>query len=131
MDAQASTEAASEPIRDTPMVGWKFPTDSKMAFSETITDGALREVEAIKEQALSLGWTEAQLFQNQGRLKFPSGADYGLICFLKGGRRITRVTERSARIESPNGSTFTHFRNDGDQNPAVTLVKATKKRRSR
>jgi hypothetical protein len=51
-------------------------------FIKTIQSRTLDEVNAIREEALSLGWDEALLYQNRGQYAFPYGDDYGLVCFL-------------------------------------------------
>ena len=59
------------------------------------------KVDAIRDQARSLGWSEAQLYQNRGRFRFPCGQDYGLVCFLEGDKRIGKVTRQSIEIIGP------------------------------
>ena len=66
-------------------------------------------VDAIRDQALALGWSEAALYQNRGRYCFPVGGDYGLVCFLHDGREIGQVTRESIEIVMPSGSRLRHY----------------------
>lgn len=80
---------------------WSYPTNETLRFSENVDCRAIAKVDSIRSQAMELGWTEAQLYQNQGLHRFPSGEDYGLVCFVLGDRMIARVTE--AYIEIVHG----------------------------
>ncbi len=55
----------------------------------------------IRDQALALGWSEAQLYRNRGRFRFPCGQDCGLVCFLEKDKRIGEVNRRSIEIVGP------------------------------
>lgn len=59
------------------------------------------KVDAIRDQALSLGWTDARLYQNRGRYSFPCGQEYGLVCFLYDDRSVGEVTRQSIEIIGP------------------------------
>ena len=63
-----------------------------------MTYQAVAKVDAIREEAMAKGWSEARLYQNQGRFRFPCGEDYGLVCFVDGDQEIGEVTERSIEI---------------------------------
>jgi hypothetical protein len=76
------------------------------------------QVDAIRDQALALGWSEAGLYQNRGHLRFPNGDTYGLVCFLHGDRTIGEVTAQCIEIVSPRGSRLRHY-NCGVQQPWV------------
>ena len=56
------------------------------------------KVDAIRDQALSLGWTEDGLYRTQGSCRFPFGQDYGLVCFLGANCTIGEVTDKSIEI---------------------------------
>lgn len=75
-----------------------FPDNGDWSHSARIMADARDKVDAIRDEALKLGWTEAGLYQNRGRYPFPYGQDYGLICFLSGGRAIGEVTAQSIEI---------------------------------
>jgi hypothetical protein len=77
---------------------WIYPANETLNFSIDLDLRAVAKVDAIRFQAIELGWTEAQLYQNQGRHRFPCGEDYGLICFIGGDREIARVTESYIEI---------------------------------
>jgi hypothetical protein len=63
-----------------------------------VTSQAVAKVDAIREEAMAKGWSEARLYQNQGRFRFPCGEDYGLVCFVDGDQEIGEVTERFIEI---------------------------------
>ena len=52
-----------------------FPKESDWPFTQEVSPSAVIKVDAIRDQALSLGWSEARLYQNRGRLHFPCGED--------------------------------------------------------
>jgi len=81
-----------------------FPADGDWPFTEPVSPEAVAKVDAIRDQALALGWSEAALYQNRGRLRFPCGGDYGLVCFLHGSHEIGEVTGESIEIVAPSGS---------------------------
>ncbi len=58
----------------------------------------IQQVSAIKEEAMSKKWSEARLYQNQGRFKFSCGQDYGLVCFVGDDQKIGAVTEQYIEI---------------------------------
>jgi hypothetical protein len=75
-----------------------YPPHGEWRFHEVVTPSAIAKVDAIREQALSLGWTLPRLYQNRGRFGFPLGEDYGLVCFVGEDERIGEVTARSIEI---------------------------------
>lgn len=80
---------------------WLYPTHPVFGESECIhpvSRNAVEKVNAIRDCAYGCGWTEAQLYQNRGRFKFPCGQDYGLVCSVEGDRFIGRVSERFIEI---------------------------------
>lgn len=92
--------------------GYLFPADGEWKCSHPVGKDALAKVDAIRDQAISLGWTEAQLYQNRGALVFPCGHEYGLVCYLDGGQRIGEVTLQSIEIIGPPPrETISHFYN--------------------
>jgi hypothetical protein len=107
-----------------------FPIDGNWPFTESVLPEAVAQVDAIREQALALGWSEAALYQNRGRLRFPVGGHYGLVCFLPAGSEIGEVVEHSIVIVMPSGSRLRHYnpsvpqpwvRRDGPQKvPAIS-----------
>lgn len=78
-----------------------FPKDGDWRFTQRVTPSAVAKVDAIRDQALSLGWSEARLYQNRGRFRFPCGQDYGLVCFVDEKERIGDVTRRNIEIIGP------------------------------
>jgi len=78
-----------------------FPKDGDWRFTQRVPPSAVAQVDAIRDQALSLGWSEARLYQNRGRFRFPCGQDYGLVCFVDEKERIGEVTRRNIEIIGP------------------------------
>lgn len=75
-------------------------------------------VDAIRDQALALGWTLEALYRTRGRFRFPLGDEYGLICFLGAEDRIGRVTADSIEIIGPPPQGFrSHFYNPDSEHP--------------
>jgi len=81
-----------------------YPAEGEWPFTEPVTPEAVAKVDAIRDQALALDWSEAALYQNRGKLRFPYGDDYGLVCFLHEGYEISEVTGESIEIVMPTGS---------------------------
>jgi len=75
-----------------------YPTESDWPFTEPVTPDAVAKVDEIREQAQPAGWSEAALYQNRGRYRFPVGGEYGLVCFLHSGARIGEVTKQWIEI---------------------------------
>lgn len=78
-----------------------YPKDGEWRFTEKVPQSAIEKVDAIRDQALSLGWSETRLYQNRGRFRFPCGEDYGLVCFVDAKERIGDVTRRYIEIIGP------------------------------
>jgi len=87
-----------------------FPADGDWPFTEPVASGAVGMVDAIREQALALGWSEADLYQNRGVLRFPCGHDYGLVCFLHSGARVGEVIGQWIEIINPRGTRLRFYR---------------------
>lgn len=100
-----------------------FPENGDWSHSARITPDAQQRVNAIRDEALKLGWTDAGLYQNRGRYPFPYGQDYGLICFLSGGRTIGEVTALSIEIiGNHQKGERNHFYNPHVEQPWITRV---------
>lgn len=78
--------------------GWKYPADGVWEHWWPVTAQAPSKVDAIRHQALSLGWSEAQLYKNRCWAPFPWSPDYGLVCFLGGDREVGRITPDAIEI---------------------------------
>jgi hypothetical protein len=80
--------------------------DPALRFLHPVSAAAVRQVDAIRDAALALGWTEAQLYQNRGRFTFPCGQDYGVVCHLARGARVGLVTAEAIEIvpADPSGA---------------------------
>lgn len=99
-----------------------FPQDGdaafdpeNMRFSAPVTEYALDQVNRIREEALTAGWTESELYQNRGRYRFPFGAsDYGVACFIDPGQTLGVVTPHSIELICRGGHSLT-FRRRGKE----------------
>lgn len=74
-----------------PTSGHTWPTDGNWRFTRPVPQSSVDKVDAIREQALALGWTEAVLYQNRGRFGFPCGQHYGLVCFVDDDRQLGEI----------------------------------------
>lgn len=74
---------------------------------DTIPAEALAKVDAIRERAMALGWTESGLYGNSGQFPFPYGDGYGVARFVKSNCTIGEVTAEAIEIIQ------THNRPDG------------------
>jgi hypothetical protein len=85
---------------------FRFPAHGNFRFFERVTPEAVAAVDAIRDQALALGWTLPQLYQNQGNLKFPCGPEWGLVSLLGDGKQLGEVTRQYIEIiyPGPRGS---------------------------
>ena len=107
-DAVPHTEAAD-------LLPHMFPADGDWPFTESVSPEVVAKVDAIRDQALSLGWTEAGLYQNRGHLRFPVGGEYGLVCLLHSGDQIGEVSAQSIEIARPSGSGLRHYTREAPQ----------------
>ncbi|MHB9129756.1 MAG: hypothetical protein ACYDBB_01530 [Armatimonadota bacterium] len=80
-----------------------YPTTGTWRFTEKVDLLDYFKVEEIKDTAMGLGWSHADLFQNRGRLAMPCGQDYGLICFVH-GRAIGAVTAEAIELFPEKGN---------------------------
>jgi len=90
-----------------------FPEDlnpKEYPFTFRVSAHALQQVDAIRDQALSLGWNLEALYQNRGRFRFPLGQDWGLVCFVEPKEHIGRVTEEHIEIIQPAGHALRFYR---------------------
>ena len=117
----AKPEKPAEP----PKNNWIYPPEEAWNCIEQVSAEALAKVDAIKEEAMSKKWSEARLYQNQGRYRFPCGQDYGLVCFVGGDRKIGAVTEKNIEIihspDTPRPSTL-RFHNPDVPQPWLKKV---------
>jgi len=86
---------------DAQVEAYLFPKDGDQPFTERVLSSAVAKVNAIRGQALALGWSERRLYQNRGQFRFPCGEDYGLVCFIGETQRIGEVTKQYIEIVSP------------------------------
>lgn len=81
-----------------------FPATGDASFVEPVAADAVAKVNAVRDHALALDWTDDGLYRNRGRLRFPYGQDYGLVCFLGGDAEIGDISRDAVTIRRPRGS---------------------------
>jgi len=98
---------------------WIYPAKEAWKCMQPVTSRAVAKVDAIRDKAMACGWSEARLYQNQGRFRFPCGQDYGLVCFVDEDREIGTVTKQSIEIihgaNTPRPSTLRFHNPDVSQ----------------
>ena len=88
-------ESASRRLSDS---GWRYGADDNWRHWWPVSKQALAKVDAIRDQALALGWTEAQLYQNRSWYHFSFSSDYGLVTYVDLDRVIGAVTPQAIEI---------------------------------
>ena len=107
-------EPQKKPV-EVPRKVWIYPQHAAGRHRQPVTSQAVAKVDTIREEAMAKGWSEARLYQNQGRFRFPCGEDYGLVCFVDGDQEIGEVTERSIEIVHGRPSTLRFYNPDVPQ----------------
>ena len=92
-----------------------YPPDSDLPVLRPVTFHALGEVDAIRNQALSLGWTDAQLYGTRGRFTFPCGPGYGVVCFIHSDQRLRKVASAHIEIICSGGHSLHFYRKEVSQ----------------
>ena len=92
-----------------------YPADGDWPFTESVSPEVVAQVDAIRDQALHLGWTEAGLYQNRGNLQFPAGGEYGLVCFLHAPDQIGEISTQSIEIIRPSGGRLRYYNREAPQ----------------
>jgi hypothetical protein len=110
-----SPPTVKEPEEPSPLLPHVYPTDGDWRFTEPVSAETVAKVDAIRDQALALGWSEVQLYQNRGRYSFPCGQDYGLVCFLHGDDQVGEITHQSIEIINARGSRLRFHNHNVDQ----------------
>jgi hypothetical protein len=84
-----------EPLRPTAPVSTRpNPEAERLARARQLVD-------AIREQALALGWTMESLYFSDGHERRPFAARYGLVCYIHAQVRIGDVTRQSIELIGP------------------------------
>lgn len=81
-------------------------------FEHAVSEDAVTQVDAIRDDALALGWTESDLYQTRGTFRFPCGNDYGVVCFIDQDQRLGKVTERAIEIITRTGHSLHFYRKE-------------------
>lgn len=92
-----------------------YPPDGDWQVTEPVSTEAVAKVDSIRERAIALGWSEAQLYQNRGHHSFPYGQDYGLVCFVGEDERLGEITRQSIEIIGPRGSRLRFYNHEVEQ----------------
>ena len=103
-----------------------YPSNGTWRFSAKVDLLDYFKVEEVREVAMGLGWSHADLFQNRGNLSMPCGQDYGLICFVH-GRTIGAVTAEAIELypEKSNRDKCTQFYRPQRQEEIYVTTAAT------
>lgn len=100
-----------------------YPDSGERPFTQPVTADAVRQVDKIRDRAIALGWSEARLYQNRGRFRYPCGDDYGLVCLLDRGRTLGEVAHRYIVIVgSPPSRTVMRFYNLDAEQPWIRRI---------
>jgi len=62
-------ESQEKPV-EVPRKDWIYPGNQAWKCKQPVTSQAVAKVDAIREEAMAKGWSEARLYQNQGRFRF-------------------------------------------------------------
>lgn len=102
LDVSDLPEPHFYPVGDDPVLRCYHP----------VSPSAVEQVDAIRDEAIRLGWTDAMLYQNRGRYVYPYGQDYGLVCALGRDRVIGAITQETIEIRSTRaqGATLSFMR---------------------
>ena len=92
-----------------------FPASGEFPCRKQVTFHALGEVDAIRDEALNLGWTDTQLYGTRGRFTFPCGPGYGVVCFIHRDQRIGQVAARHIEIVCSGGHSLHFYRKEVNQ----------------
>ena len=99
---------------------WLYPSRCRLPHRQKVTYADVAKVSAIRDEAMSKGWSEVALFQNQSQFTFPFGHEYGLVCFLGEGREIKSISQEFISIvhhEANGRDAVLHFLNPASYQP--------------
>ena len=104
-----------EPIPPRDASNWTYPAEGNWYFRQPVSRQALANVQAVRDYACAMEWSEARLWQNRGRFPFPVGSDYGLVCYLDGDCEINSINPEFIEVYHRTPSRLTAFllHNDG------------------
>ena len=94
-----------------------------MRSAETFAAEAVAVVDAIRDEALALGWTVESLYGTGNSTRALFGKACGLAGLLKPTHRIGEVTRQSIEIILPNGARQRFYNPDVEQ-PWLRRVKS-------
>jgi hypothetical protein len=98
-DVRAYAPPVPEPWRPhRPLTTGPAATNDAGGFECRVSERAVSLVDAICDRAQALGWTYEALYQVRGRLRFPFGQGYGLVCFIRDQDRIGEVAADAIEI---------------------------------
>ena len=100
-------------------------TESETRLPDGISAHAIEMVDAIRDRALSLGWTHDSLYHvpEHRRAAFFLGG--GLVCYLREGWRIGEITRQAIELIGPQPHGVRHrFYNPDVEQPWIRRTKA-------
>ena len=113
-DAELQSKASTPPPNPDDWSDHQFPKEpDEHQFLQPVRQSALDKVQAIRERALAMGWTDADLLRNRGRFRFPFGNDYGLVCFVQPDQTLGRVTPKAIEVICRAGHSLHHYHHGG------------------
>lgn len=84
-------------------------------------------VNAIRDEALALGWTMDGLYRSENYERLPFVGGYGLVCYIEPGWRIGQVTRHSIElIGPPPAGVRMRFYNPDVEQPWVKRTQVSK-----
>jgi len=110
--SSAPSPSPSAPVRPRPARSFSYPAavTPDLPCDHRVTPAALAAVDAIRDQALALGWTEAELYQTRSRFTFPCGNQHGLVCYVDADHQVGQVTSTAIEILCRGGAVQRFYR---------------------
>ena len=99
----ASSPTPTPASKTAPSARHLHPPTGDYRFSVDISPYALAEVDRIRERAHACGWTDPELLQNRGHIAWPCGRDWGLVSFVRHGKRVGEVTADAIELILSSG----------------------------
>jgi len=99
---------------------FRYPKAQQLPNFHPVSRYAVTQVDAIRKRALSMDWTDTELYRNQGgEFPFPYGFDWGIVNFIDRGDRLGKVTSRSIELITSAGSLLHFYKHDSHRRHTV------------
>ena len=109
-------DECESPKPSAPIVPRSNPEAERLARARELVD-------AIRDQALAMGWTMESLYFSDGYERRPIGPRYGLVCYIHVQDRIGEVTRQSIELIGPPPlETRSRFYNPDVEQPWVKRI---------